>query len=74
MISSDGITVFDSYGRLIAYNCFIASPNKVAGKVVIGGARTRAFEALSTKLGKQLVCIFMQSQDGWTKFNGEING
>lgn len=74
MISSDGITVFDSSARLVAYNCFIPSPNKVAGKVVIGGARTRAFEALTSKVGKQLTCVFMQSQDGWTKFEGEKNG
>lgn len=73
MISSDGITVFDSSARLIAYNCFIASPNKVAGKVVIGGARTRAFEALASKVGKQLAGVFMQSQDGWTRFDGGDN-
>lgn len=74
MISSDGITVFNKAGCLIAYNCFIASPNKVAGKVVIGGARTRAYEALKTKVGKSLEGVFVQSQDGWTKFTGTNDG
>jgi hypothetical protein len=69
MISSDGITIFNKVGCLIGYNCFIASPNKVAGKVVIGGARTRAYEALKAKVGKQIEGVFMQSQDGWTKFH-----
>lgn len=70
MISSDGITVFDKTGRLIAYNCFIASPSKREGKLVIGGARTRAYEALKAKVGQRLEGVFVQSQDGWTKFTG----
>ncbi|MBK9444040.1 MAG: hypothetical protein IPN53_23225 [Comamonadaceae bacterium] len=74
MISSDGITVFNTLGFLIAYNCFIASPSKVSGKVVIGGARTRAYEALKAKVGKGLEGVFIQSQDGWTKFTGINDG
>lgn len=74
MISSDGITIFNKAGCLIAYNCFIASPNKIAGKLVIGGARTRAYEALKTKIGKEIEGVFIQSQDGWTKFTGTKNG
>lgn len=70
MISSDGITVFDKTGCLIAYNCFIASPSKSEGKLVIGGARTRAYEALKAKVGQRLEGVFVQSQDGWTKFTG----
>ena len=54
MIASDGITVFNKKGCLIAYNCFIASPNRVSGKMVIGGARTRAYEAMKKKIGKGL--------------------
>lgn len=68
MIASDGITVFSDDGKLLAYNCFIASPNKVAGKVVIGGARTRAYGALCARVGKELRGAFIQSQDGWTKY------
>ena len=74
MISSDGIAVFNKTGCLIAYNCFVASPNKVAGKLVIGGARTRAYEALKTKVGKEIEGVFVQSQDGWTNFTGTNNG
>ena len=37
---------------------------------VIGGARRRAFAALRAKIGKGLSAAFMQSQDGWTEFQG----
>lgn len=70
MISSDGITVFNKKGCLVAYNCFVSSRDKVAGKFVIGGARARAYEALRPRVGKTLDGVFIQSQDGWTNFTG----
>jgi hypothetical protein len=71
MISSDGITVFSTNGSLIAYNCFIHSSIKTAGKPIIGGARTRAYETLKRKIGNGICAVFIQSQDGWTKFSKE---
>jgi hypothetical protein len=71
MISSDGITVFNTRGKLLAYNCFIHSPNQVNGKQIVGGARTRAYEALRKKIGNGIEAVFIQSQDGWTKFAKE---
>jgi hypothetical protein len=70
MISSDGITVFDAKARILAYNCFIASSSKSNGKPPNGGARTRAYEALCNKIGHGLLAVYVQSQDGWTKFQG----
>ena len=71
MVGSDGITVFSTKGKLLAYNCFIQSPNQVHGKPVVGGARTRAYEALRKKIGKGIEAVFIQSQDGWTKIAKE---
>lgn len=71
MVGSDGITVFNTKGRLLAYNCFIQSPSRVDGKPVVGGARTRAYEALRKKIGKGIDAVFIQSQDGWTKLAKE---
>ncbi|EWS65951.1 hypothetical protein Y695_00789 [Hydrogenophaga sp. T4] len=68
MISSDGITVFTTTGKLIAYNCFVHSPTQNDGNPIVGGARTRAYEALKRRIGKGIVAVFLQSQDGWTKF------
>lgn len=70
MIGSDGITLFDQYGRLLAYRCFIPTPGETA---VVGGARRRAFDTLTRHLGKGLSAAFMQSQDGWTDFRSAGN-
>ncbi|HCM0519164.1 TPA: hypothetical protein N2772_000421 [Vibrio parahaemolyticus] len=39
----------------------------------IGGARTRAYEKLSSMVGSELRAVFMQSQDGITYFKGTNN-
>jgi len=67
MLNSDGILIFDNRGRLLGYNCFIKTDKK---SEVIGGARKRAFFCLKNKLGKGLCGVFMQSQDGWSDFEG----
>lgn len=69
MLNSDGIMLFDNYGRLLGYNCFI----KIKNKDVVGGARKRAFESLKDKVGRGLRAAFMQSQDGFTDFYGSKN-
>ena len=70
MIGSDGITIFDQYGRLLGYRCFVPLAAKSA---VVGGARRRAFETLRSHLGRGLCAIFIQSQDGWTEFRSIDN-
>jgi hypothetical protein len=60
MFCSDGIVIFDTRARVLAYNAFIRA--KVTD--VEGGARKRAYQALCLKKGKGLVAVFFQSQDG----------
>ncbi len=66
MMSMDGITVFDSSGEVLAYNCFvheIREPGRV--RAVLGGARKRAFEILCSHLNQDLSCVLYRSQDGY---------
>ena len=70
MLNTDGIIIFDNKARLLGYNCFIKNSKNIA---VIGGARKRAFASLSSKIGKGLCAVFMQSQDGWSDFKGKSN-
>lgn len=67
MLNSDGIIVFNCDAKLLAYNCFISLPAQKT-RAVIGGARRRAFDALSHKLERGVVAIYIQSQDGMTDF------
>jgi hypothetical protein len=65
MVGMDGITVFDSRGRLLGYNCFIRQ--QVIGSPthkVVGGARRRAFEVLCSELGRSLAAALYRSRDG----------
>ena len=71
MINCDGITLFDQFGRLLAYRCFIQLPKD---NTVVGGARRRAFEALKARLGKGLCAAFIRSEDGWTDFRSVADG
>jgi len=68
MFNSDGIILFDRKGQLLGYNYFVNLP---AEKGLVGGARKRAFSSLKKKVGSGLVAVFMQSQDGWTDFEGK---
>ena len=65
MIGMDGITVFDSGGRLLGYNCFIHQ--QIIGSPphqIVGGARRRAFEVLCDEVGRTLVAALYRSRDG----------
>lgn len=65
MLNHDGITVFTSKGRVIGYHFII--DNKIAEKTkIVGGSRTRAFEAMVTS--NLCLACFMKSQDGNIKF------
>jgi hypothetical protein len=71
-ISSDGITVFNSAGYVIGYRSFVNSNS--GGKPVVGGARSRAFEAIKAMVGTELTAVFFRSQDGKTGFfRGDTN-
>lgn len=67
MLNSDGVLLFDNQARLLGYNCFVKISKKAE---VIGGARKRAFSTLKENVGRGLCGVFMQSQDGWSDFEG----
>lgn len=67
MISCDGITIFSNSGKVLAYCGFIKPPAENA-TARVGGARTRAFDALCSHLGTGLDAVLVRSQDGWTQF------
>lgn len=65
MLNFDGITIFNSNGCVIGYH-FIVDNSTVADKTIVGGARTRAFEALTQTNG--IIACLMKSQDGNIKY------
>ena len=66
MANMDGITVLDSCGAIIGYNCFVK--DSTAGShesgTITGGARRRAFDVLRSQIGKQISGVIYKSQDG----------
>jgi len=60
MFGSDGIVIFDTKARLLAYRGF----TKLKPAEANGGARRRAYYALCEKVGHGLGAAFFQSQDG----------
>ncbi|MGR5204688.1 hypothetical protein ACPV3S_18255 [Photobacterium damselae] len=69
MINTDGIVIFNQKAQLLGFNFFIQSSSINS----FGGARSRAFEALCSKLKTELCGAYMQSQDGLTQFKGADN-
>lgn len=65
MLNFDGITLFDTTGNVVGYH-FIVDNNLESGKAIVGGSRTRAFEALTKTNG--IKACFMKSQDGNIKY------
>lgn len=61
MINSDGITIFTNKGEVVGYHSFV-DLSKVNSGTVVGGARSRAFEAMK-QIGL-FDCCFFKSQDG----------
>lgn len=65
LVGSDGITVLDDCGRIRAYRTFVKSGS--AENASEGGARTRAFKALSVLDGVK--GAYFRSQDGRILFH-----
>lgn len=61
-VNSDGITVLNGQGKVLAYRAFIKSADPASP--AHGGARTRAYMALCELVGKELGAAFFRSQDG----------
>jgi len=71
MIQSDGITVMNSVGEILAFRVFVKPTDKERAQLdtmdVRGGARSRAFEILRLRIGNPLLSAFFLSQDGKTR-------
>ena len=61
LINNDGITVFDEFGNLIAYNVFVKSQTET---LCAGGARRRAVESIKNSPPMGCKGVYFQSQDG----------
>ncbi len=66
MMNSDGITVVDTTGRVLGYNCFVRTQSEdLKPSELVGGARRRAFEVLGRLVDeKALRAAFVRSTDG----------
>lgn len=72
MLNSDGITLLDTSGRILGYNCFVrTSADDLKPSELVGGARRRAFTALCALVGAgDLRAAFIRSSDGASSFFG----
>ena len=64
MLGMDGITVFNSAGEILAYNCFARETEPLPAHGTEGGARKRAYEILCRHVGSELTFALFRSQDG----------
>lgn len=64
MINHDGITIFSTNGKVMAFHCIIDN-SKANDSNSVGGARTKAFDAMKTMA--ELCMVFFKSQEGKTK-------
>lgn len=64
IINHDGITIFSTDGKVMAFH-YIIDNSKATESNIVGGARTKAFEAM--KKIKILHTVFFKSQEGLTK-------
>ena len=69
MLRSDGIVLFRSNGSILAYRSFV----HLGGAAPRGGSRRRAFEALRTMVGHDLVAALFRSHDGDIEYAGAQN-
>jgi len=63
MLDTDGLTIVDNTGRIMAFNVFVEANLRTAGNI-IGGARKRAAYTIINSRRKGIVGIYFQSYDG----------
>lgn len=64
----DGITLLDTEGNILGYNCFVRNSVPNPEERILGGARRRAFEMMQRHVPDSLTGAFYKSQDGIIKF------
>jgi hypothetical protein len=71
MVRSDGIVLFGSDGKIVAYRVFLkAQPEEVGGLPTSGGGRRRTYELMKVRVGMVFNSVFFRSQDGETGCEG----
>ncbi|MES2745198.1 MAG: hypothetical protein V4655_07215 [Bdellovibrionota bacterium] len=70
----DGITILDTEGCILAFNCFIKTSAYRAEDSIIGGARRRAYGHMQTNVPGILAGCLYKSQDGHIEFKGDRCG
>ena len=71
-VHSDGITILTAGGKVLGYRGFIRS--EAQSQTPTGGARTRAFTALTAMVGNELKAAFYRSQDGRMELKVDSEG
>jgi hypothetical protein len=72
-VGSDGITVLDDSGKILAYRAFIKAEGDQEASD--GGARTRAYLAMAALIPDSLAATYFRSQDGRMMFKKkEVDG
>lgn len=66
ILNHDGITVFSTEGKVLAFH-YIIDNSKAINTDIVGGARTKAYEAM--KQIPELQTVFFKSQEGITKIH-----
>ncbi|HEV2646132.1 MAG TPA: hypothetical protein VGU46_07190 [Acidobacteriaceae bacterium] len=75
MIGSDGVVVFSSDGKVLAYRAFLkpsVREEKQIGKD--GGGRKRTYNLMKLRIPKTFSAVFFRSQDGATGCHRSTNG
>ncbi len=68
MIASDGIVVFSTNGKILAYRAFIKADETEANRLPAeGGGRLRTFELMKLRMPTEYHAAFFRSQDGETR-------
>lgn len=66
----DGVVVFDTCGRVVAYRVFFRPGANSSAAAVVGGARRRAYEGIKDLVGPNILSVLFRSQDGLTLHHG----
>jgi hypothetical protein len=69
MLEMDGVTLFDTRGRILGYHAFVLDSGILPPRDSLnGGARSRAFHGMKAVLGPSLRAVLYKSQDGDGEF------
>jgi hypothetical protein len=72
MLEMDGVTLFDTRGRILAYHSFVHDPDPHGfAEGFAGGARSRAFSGMKRVIGHGLYAVLYKSQDGDGEFESQ---